>query len=81
MKPKILIVVEGGIVQSVHADQDIQFVVIDYDSSSDEPVIVGEINEPDTVLKEEDKFYDMYSKSSTDQDEIFVHKALKKLKF
>lgn len=82
-KTKVLIIVEGGIVQSVHADSDLEYVVVDYDKHSDDPVLIGGVNTPDTVLGPGEKFYNMYkpAKESTDRDEVFVHESLKKLKF
>lgn len=78
---KILITVEGGIVQSICTNFEAQYVVIDYDKHSDEPVLVGEINEPDSVLGVDDKFYDLFKENSTDKDDLYVRKKLKKLKF
>jgi hypothetical protein len=41
MKPRILITVEGGIVQSVDSNCDVELVILDYDSdNSEEPVII-----------------------------------------
>jgi len=35
MKPKIVIVVEGGVIQGVLADCEVEYVVIDYDADCD----------------------------------------------
>lgn len=41
MKPRILIIVEGGIVQSVNSNCDIEMVILDYDiDNSEDPVII-----------------------------------------
>jgi hypothetical protein len=48
-KLKILITVEGGIVQSICTNVDADIVVIDYDDKSDDPVLVSEILSPDSI--------------------------------
>ena len=40
-KPRMAIVVEDGIVQSVHADHDVDVLVVDYDDNADDPVLYG----------------------------------------
>ena len=41
MKPKILITVEGGIVQDVSSNTDVDIIIIDYDTDNiEEPVIL-----------------------------------------
>lgn len=46
MKPRILITVEGGIVQNVNSNCDIEVVVLDYDSdNSEEPVSIQHGNQ------------------------------------
>lgn len=35
MKPKILITIEGGVVQSVHSNTDIDIVTIEYDPNNE----------------------------------------------
>lgn len=80
--PKILITVEGGIVQSICTNLDAQIVVVDYDKHGDERIIVSDKLEPDTIIANDNKFYkELFKKNSTDKDELFVHKKLKKLNF
>lgn len=41
MKPRILVTIEGGIVQSIDSNCDIDMIIIDYDSdNSEDPVII-----------------------------------------
>ena len=47
MKTQVLIIVRGGIVQSVHANKDIEIVIVDYDN--EEPV--SEVHEPDLIIE------------------------------
>ncbi len=58
MKPRILIIVEGGIVQAVHANQDIDIVIVDYDDKSDETCIVSEVLSPDTIIEQSRTFHE-----------------------
>ena len=42
MKPRILITIQGGIIESVDSNCDIELVVIDYDDdNSEDPVIIA----------------------------------------
>jgi hypothetical protein len=55
MKTKILITIEGGVVQSVISnDQDVVIAIVDYDDNSDDnlddPVMV-QVGAPDMVLR------------------------------
>lgn len=52
---KILITVEGGIVQSICASEDVRIMIIDYDLKADDPddtVLISEVLYPDVVTKE-----------------------------
>lgn len=78
-KTKVLITVEGGIVQSVMSNDDsIQYVITDYDKNGDERVIVSKPTEPEKI--ETEKVYELF-KNKLDEDEKFVHDRLKKFKF
>lgn len=80
-KTKILIIVEGGIVQQIMSTdpKNAEIVVIDYDDQNwEEPVIIGK---PTIEKIKEKNVYDMYGSNLDDKDDQFVHKALKKMKF
>lgn len=77
-KSRILIIVEGGIVQSIMTDQDnMRAVVIDFDKQSDEPCIVAE---PEVEKLKHDNFYELYTDKS-DAEEMEIREELKRLKF
>lgn len=78
---KALITVEGGIVQSVCSDHELKYVVVDYDDQGDEPVIVGEINDPDMVISTGEKFYSEVFKGKLHNSEKTAKRKLKKLNF
>ena len=40
MKPRIIITIEGGICQKVESNTDIEYIVVDYDDSSEDGVII-----------------------------------------
>lgn len=82
MKNKILITVEGGIVQNVSTNFEAEIVIVDFDLKSDDPVIVSEKLEPDAVLGQKDKFYEeFYSKDAVAKEDQFVYEKLKELNF
>jgi hypothetical protein len=58
MKTKILITVEGCIIQNISANADIEIVIVDYDNWKDDEQIVSEILSPDTQIKEDEKFHE-----------------------
>ena len=81
-KIKILIIVEGGIVQSVSTNYEAEIVVVDFDKHGDEPVIVSDILSPDSIIGENEKFHEeLYKPKMTDKDEEYARLKLKKLKF
>jgi len=76
---KVLITVEGGIVQSVMSNDDnIKYVIVDYDKNGDERVIVSSVKNPEEIKTE--KAYELFEKK-VDEDERYVYKKLKKLNF
>ncbi len=78
-KSKILITVEGGIVQSVMStDTNIQFVIVDYDLKGDEPVIVSDPTKPEKLKTE--NFYELFT-DEKDPIDMEVRDKLKRLKF
>ena len=81
-KIKILITVEGGIVQSVCTNNpDCKVVIIDYDDKGDEPVLVSEVLEPDMVINENELFYKKNFKGPLHASELIAKEQLKDLKF
>lgn len=79
-KVKILITVEGGVVQNICTNCEAEIVVIDYDRKGDEPVIVSEILSPDSISDE--KFHTaLFSDDQMDVDDRFTQNALKDLDF
>lgn len=81
MPTKILIYVEGGIVQSVCSNQpDTQIVIIDKDnlvSSDDKNGFISGIHQPDGVYE---NHYEAYNDQS-DPIEMEIREELKALKF
>ena len=49
LKPKVIIEVRGGIVQSVHSNLPLEYLVIDYDQDGNPEWEIGLPNTPDTV--------------------------------
>ena len=79
METKILITVEGGIVQSVCASNpDVRIMIIDYDKHSDEPVSVSGKYEPDGVF--ENMAEEAFTGELT-ENEKFAQDELKKQNF
>lgn len=73
MKPKILITVEGGIVQSVNSNTDIEVVIVDYDTANEiEPVVIRK-GLQDNLFKNGDAY------KLVDEEEVIDY--LKKEKF
>ena len=81
-KIKILITVEGGIVQNVCTNNsDCEIVIIDYDDKGDEPVLVSEVLEPDMVINANELFYKKVFKDPLHPSELLAKEQLKDLKF
>lgn len=80
-KPKICIVIEGGLVQSVISNQDIEYVLVDYDNVQiDENLIENsyiDINVMEQDLKT-DNIWSCFDGIGIDR---FVKKSLQKLNF
>lgn len=76
---KLLITVEGGVVQGVMTTdkKSVRVVVVDYDKHSDEPVVVSA--QPLEKLKAEN-YYEIFT-DQTDPVEMQVRDELKRLKF
>ena len=80
-KPKILIIVEGGIVQAVHTSTDADIIIIDHDNQH-----IEEENTKDCLLlpKAPDRIsknlYEIFT-SAIDAQEIEIRDLLKRIKF
>lgn len=73
MKPKILITIEGGVVQSVHSNTDIDIVTVEFDQDNElEPVAIHRGPQDDLFKNGEAYRY-------ADEDEVIEY--LKKEKF
>jgi len=84
MKAKIIIIVEGGIVQSVHANMDADIIIADYDRKADDPdeeVIVSEILSPDTVFDSGQAAADVFGHGVTDKNDKKVVEFLTEKQF
>ena len=46
---KVIIIIEEGKVQTLHATSDLQYVVVDVDTESKDPILIGNVNTPDSV--------------------------------
>lgn len=78
-KPKICIVIEGGVLQSVISNQDIEYVLVDYDNveidENENISIKIDIMEQDLKT---DKFWYCFEKGGVDR---VIAKKLQKLNF
>ena len=48
--PKIVITIEGGIIQSVASTEEILYIVIDKDLQSEEEILISEEYGPDELI-------------------------------
>lgn len=79
-KVKILITVEGGIVQSVCASSaDVEIAIVDYDKHSDDPVCVSVPSSPDVVFS--GHAWEQCFTGKLDEDEKAAQEELKKHRF
>jgi hypothetical protein len=74
MKTKVLIQVEGGNINFIASNQEIEIVIIDYDLPNYGEKPVKKI-QPDIIM---DEFYTLYSDNTNSESEI--RDELKKLK-
>jgi hypothetical protein len=81
MKTKVLITIEGGIVQSVVSNiQDIEIIIVDYDDHADEPVVIDGPKAPDHFFVDTKAYRMLYSKH-TNKSVQKVRRLLKKIGF
>lgn len=69
--PKIVVFVEGGIVQAVHSNTDLQVVIVDRDDQAENETVITGIYEPDLIIDVNDKFADRIENIS-DQEREFL---------
>jgi len=55
-KPKVLIVVEGGIVQSVISDGPVEILIKDFDNIEQGDQFDPQFSEPDLIVTDADRF-------------------------
>ena len=55
-KPKLIIEIRGGVLQTVHANQEIQFIVVDWDNIKDGDDFPDEFD-----VEEQDELFEEYS--------------------
>jgi len=80
MKTKIVIMVDGGIVQAVYSNNtETKIVIIDNDNKGDdpEPTYISEAKEPDAISE---NMYELFSDAS-DPTEVEIRDVLKNRKF
>jgi hypothetical protein len=79
---KILITVEGGIVQNVFTDHDAEYVVVDYDDKGDEPVLVSNVRAPEIVVPAGEMFFNsLFNRKNLHKSEEIAKIQLKQLNF
>jgi hypothetical protein len=70
--PKVVVFVEGGIVQAIHSNTNLQIVIIDRDDQSVDETVIAGILEPDLIIDINSKFADQIEDIS-DQEREFLH--------
>lgn len=46
---KVTILIREGVVQALYSNIDLQYIMVDHDEDSEEPILVGLPNTPDIV--------------------------------
>lgn len=77
MKPKILICIKDGMVESISANMDCDIVIVDYDCFQDGDDQVSGIINPDAISE---NIYELFTDQSMPQD-MEIRDELKRLKF
>jgi len=81
-KPKVLITVEGGIVQSVSSNTAIDIVIVDYDLDAVDPVSISGPFDPDEYFNDEEAYKLLDdSEFPLSEEEESVKTYLKNIKF
>jgi hypothetical protein len=76
-KIKVLIVMEGGLISSVFANTEIDYVIVDHDLADDGECPVHSIRNPDSIIE---NMYELYTNNSY-QKEIEIRDELKRIQF
>jgi hypothetical protein len=76
MKTKVLIQIEGGIIQAIHANKDMEIVIADFDLIDIGKNPVDTIISPDSIVE---NMYELFN-DSTSNREMEVREQLKRLK-
>lgn len=79
MKTKILIEVRGGIVQAVHANQNINIVIVDHDNIDQGQNPIASIQGADLINKN-GYIYELFTDQNS-RREMDIRNQLKRLKF
>jgi len=83
-KPKVIITLDGGVFVDLCSNTDVEYVVIDYDKHSDEPVIIHGPHKQDHLFRN-GKSYELWENRdislpiSEEETEVICH--LKECKF
>lgn len=77
MKPKILICIKDGMVETSCANMDCDIIVVDYDCFQPEDDCVSGVLAPDAISE---NIYELFTDQSNPQ-EIEIRDKLKRLKF
>jgi|JI10StandDraft_1071094.scaffolds.fasta_scaffold232342_3 hypothetical protein len=81
MKPRILITIEGGVVQSVNSNCDIELVILDYDGDGEEEPVIIQHGDQDGLFAT-GKAYKLLEKSFPMSDgEKEAYEFLNEIKF
>lgn len=80
-KDKVLITIEGGIVQSVCTSNNAKIVIIDYDDKGDEPVIVSQATGPDVIVRKGETFYEECFTGKLHKSEKIAQEKLREMNF
>lgn len=80
-KPKIMIVLQGGIIQHITStSSDIRIVTIDYDKDAEEEVSIQEYK-PDSIYTADHMFYTEIPVEENDESATKTHDFLKAINF
>jgi hypothetical protein len=74
MKTKVLIQIEGGIIQAIHANKDMEIVIVDFDLIDIGKNPVDRIMSPDSIIE---NMYELFNEGNREMD---VREQLKRLK-
>lgn len=81
MKPRILITVEGGLIQSVSSNCDIEMVILDYDSDDSEEPVSIQHGDQDSLFATGKAYKLLETEYSMSDGEKEAYEFLKETKF